>query len=63
MGLELEITMVVDLALLHPISVIDTFTKWGIDYMLCHPTSIVGHNYIIVAIDYFTKWEKVMPTY
>ena len=22
-----------------------------------------GHSYIIVAMDYFTKWVEVMPTY
>ena len=27
------------------------------------PTSIGGHGYIIVAIDYFTKWVEAMPTY
>ena len=23
----------------------------------------MGHNYIIISIDYFTKWEEEMPTY
>ena len=36
--------------------------KWGIDYMTCNPASAGGHKYIIVAIDYFTKWAKAMPT-
>ena len=27
------------------------------------PTSARGHGYIIVAIGYFTKWAKAMPTY
>ena len=27
------------------------------------PTSAGGHGYIIVAIDYFTKWAEAMPTY
>ena len=31
--------------------------------MHCKPTSARGHGYIIVAIDYFTKWAKAMPTY
>ena len=26
-------------------------------------TSAGGHGYIIVAVDYFTKWAKAMPTY
>jgi len=38
------------------------FAKWGIDFMTCNPTSTGGHGYIIVAVDYFTKWAKAMPT-
>eukprot|EP00253_Pinus_taeda_P005405 PITA_05405 len=30
--------------------------------MTCNPTSTGGHGYIIVAVDYFTKWAEVMPT-
>ena len=48
---------------LHPIIVIGPFSKWGIDFMHCKPTSVEGHGYIIVAIDYFTKWAEAMPTY
>jgi hypothetical protein len=39
------------------------FAKWGIDFMTCHPHSAEGHGYIIVAIDYFTKWVEAMPTF
>jgi hypothetical protein len=31
--------------------------------MAYNPHSVGGHGYIIVAINYFTKWDKVMPTY
>ena len=31
--------------------------------MHCKPTLVEGHGYIIVAIDYFTKWVEGMPTY
>ena len=31
--------------------------------MHCKPTSAGGHGYIIVAVDYFTKWAEAMPTY
>ena len=31
--------------------------------MHCKPTSAGGHGYIIVAMDYFTKWVEAMPTY
>lgn len=30
--------------------------------MTCNPTLAEGHGYIIVSIDYFTKWAKAMPT-
>ena len=30
--------------------------------MHCKPTSTGGHGYIIVFIDYFTKWAEAMPT-
>jgi hypothetical protein len=42
---------------------IGPFAKWGIDFMTCHPHSARGHGYIIVAIDYFTKWVEVIPTF
>ena len=48
---------------LHPIIVVGHFSKWGIDFMHCKPTSAEGHGYIIVAVDYFTKWAEAMPTY
>ena len=35
------------------------FEKWGIDYVgPIAPTSKHGKSYIIVAIDYFTKWSE-----
>ena len=30
--------------------------------MTRNPTSAEGHGYIIVAVDYFTKWVEAMPT-
>ena len=48
---------------LHPVVAIGPFSKWGIDFMHCKPTSAEGHGYIIVAMDYFTKWAEAMPTY
>jgi len=47
---------------LQPVVAIRPFAKWGIDFMTCNPTSARGHGYIIVTVDYFTKWAEVMPT-
>ena len=30
--------------------------------MTCNPTLSGGHGFIIVAVDYFTKWAEAMPT-
>jgi hypothetical protein len=48
---------------MHPIIAIGPFAKWGIDFMQCKPTSAGGHGYIIVTVDYFTKWAEAMPTF
>ena len=31
--------------------------------MACNPHLVEGHGYIIVAMDYFIKWDAVMPTF
>ena len=31
--------------------------------MTCNHHSSEGHGYIIVAVDYFTKWAEAMPTF
>ena len=49
-------------SLLHPIIIAGPFTMWGLDFMDCNPALAEGHHHIIVAIDYFTKWAKAMPT-
>jgi hypothetical protein len=48
---------------LHPVVLVGPFAKWGIDFMTCHPHSAGGHGYIIVAVDYFTKWAEAMRTF
>ena len=48
---------------LHPIVLVGPFAKRGIDFTTCKPPSAAGHNYIIVVVDYFTKWAEVMSTY
>jgi len=48
---------------LHIVVIVGPFSKWGIYFTTCRPTSIVDHNYIILVVDYFTKWAKAMPTF
>eukprot|EP00253_Pinus_taeda_P032724 PITA_32724 len=48
---------------LHPIISVGPFTKWGIDFITCNPHSAGGHAYIILVVDYFTKWAEAMPTF
>eukprot|EP00253_Pinus_taeda_P012155 PITA_12155 len=48
---------------LHQVIIVGPFAKWGIGFMTCNPHSSRGHSYIIVVVDYFTKWAKEMPTY
>jgi hypothetical protein len=31
--------------------------------MACNPHSVEGRGYIIVVVDYFTKWAEAMPTF
>ena len=47
---------------LHPIVTVGPFSKWAIDCMTINPPSSNGHHYIIVAMNYFTKWAEAMPT-
>ena len=43
------------------ILVIEIFDCWGIDFMGSFPPSF-GFSYIIVAVDYVSKWVKVIST-
>jgi len=50
---------------LHSIPVIPTaWHSLGIDVVGPFPTSVTGKRYVIIAIDYFTKWveAKAMKT-
>ena len=39
-----------------------SFQGWGIDLIgLIFPPSSKGHKFILVAIDYFTKWVEAIP--
>jgi hypothetical protein len=38
------------------------FRVWGLDLIgEMHPGSSKGHQFILVAIDYFTKWAEAVP--
>jgi hypothetical protein len=39
------------------------FTKRGTDYTTCNSPSARGKRYIIVVLEYFTKWVESMPTF
>lgn len=41
--------------------VVEIFDVWGIGFMGPFPTSF-GYSYILVAVDYVSKWIEVVPT-
>ena len=44
-----------------PIIVLEVFDCWGIDFMGPFPMS-GGYEYILVAVDYVSKWVEAIPT-
>jgi hypothetical protein len=39
-----------------------SFRGWGLDFIgEIHPRLSKGHQFILVAIDYFTKWTELVP--
>ena len=40
---------------------VEIFDLWGIDFMGPFPPS-EGKEYILVAVDYVSKWVEVLPT-
>ena len=46
---------------LNPILEVEIFDVWGIDFMGPFPTSF-GNKYILVAVDYVSKWVEAIPT-
>ena len=46
---------------LHLVIIVGPFTKWGVDFVDCNPTSAGGDQQIIMAVDYFTNWAEAMP--
>ncbi|RVW66550.1 Retrovirus-related Pol polyprotein from transposon 297 [Vitis vinifera] len=45
---------------LNPILIVDLFDVWGIDFMGPFPMSF-GHSYILVGVDYVSKWVEAIP--
>ena len=45
---------------LNPISVVDLFDVWGIDFMGPFYSSF-GYIYILVGVDYVSKWVEAVP--
>jgi hypothetical protein len=46
---------------LKSISVESPFSQWGLDVIgHINPNSSKGNSYILIAIDYFTKWPEVV---
>ena len=44
---------------LHTITLPWPFSTWGMDIIgKIHPTASNGHEFILIAIDYFTKWVE-----
>jgi len=46
---------------LNPILNVEIFDVWGIDFMGPFPNSC-GNQYILVAVDYVSKWVEAVPT-
>ncbi|KAH9308424.1 hypothetical protein KI387_036335, partial [Taxus chinensis] len=44
---------------LHPILVDLPFMQWGLDFIgVINPNSNQGHKWILIVMDYFTKWTE-----
>ena len=46
---------------LNPILEVKIFDVWGIDFMGPFPNSF-GNQFILVAVDYVSKWIEAVPT-
>ena len=44
-----------------PMLFCEVFDVWGIDFMGLFPVSF-GHVYILLAVDYVSKWVEAKPT-
>ncbi len=44
---------------LHPISLLRLFNRWGMDVVGLLPITLKGNRYIIIAVEYLSKWQEV----
>lgn len=44
---------------LQPQTILEPFEKWGIDFVGPIDSPSKGYHYILVSIDYVTKWAEV----
>jgi hypothetical protein len=49
-------------SVMNPIVMPWPFRGWGLDFIRkIHPGSSKGHRFILVTMDYFTKWTETLP--
>jgi len=46
---------------LNPIIVVEIFDVWGIDFIGPFSSSF-GNEHVLLAVDYVSKWVKIIPT-
>ena len=46
---------------LHLVTTYEVFDIWGMDFMGLFPSSF-GYLYILLAVDYVSKWVEAIPT-
>ena len=46
---------------LNPLSNLGPFTQWGLDIVSSFPKAVGNKRYLLVDIDYFTKWVETEP--
>ena len=47
---------------LHPVGVYWPFQVWGLDFVgPINPNSAKGHKFILIDVEYFSKWAEATP--
>jgi hypothetical protein len=59
---KFEKAQIAPASMLHPIVKPWPFRGWGLDFIGgIYPHSSIGHRFVLMATDYFTKWVKAIP--